>query len=97
MFVLSNRRYIKAEIGDVDEHVLANGDSVLLCSDGLSRMISDEVIARTISNSQQVQETANQLVEFAKEAGGDDNITVILLRAPLAPKSWLRRIFSGSD
>jgi serine/threonine protein phosphatase PrpC len=82
---------------DVDEHVLANGDSVLLCSDGLSRMISDEVIARTISNSQQVQETADQLVEFAKEAGGDDNITVILLRAPLAPKSWLRRIFSGSD
>jgi len=78
---------------DVDEHLLLPGDSVLLCSDGLSRMISDEVIARTIANSDQAQGAADQLIDLAKEAGGVDNITAILLRAKARPQSLLDRIF----
>jgi serine/threonine protein phosphatase PrpC len=79
---------------DVDEHLLLNGDSVLLCSDGLSRMISDEVIGRTIVNSDKMQKAADRLVELAKEAGGLDNITVILLHAKARPRSLLNRIFA---
>jgi len=78
---------------DVDEHLLLHGDSVLLCSDGLSRMISDDVIAGTIVNSDQVQGTTDRLIDLAREAGGLDNITAILLRIKARPQSLLDRIF----
>jgi PPM family protein phosphatase len=47
---------------DVDEHVLLPGDYVMLCSDGLSRMVRDEMIARTIVNSGNAQNTVDTLV-----------------------------------
>jgi protein phosphatase len=78
---------------DIDEHVLAEGDFVLLCSDGLSRMVSDEVIARTIFDSASAQEAADQLVEHAKDAGGSDNITVILIHLIPAPKTLLDKVW----
>jgi serine/threonine protein phosphatase PrpC len=56
-------------------------------------MVSDEVIGRTILNSAQVQGIADQLVELAREAGGLDNISVVLLRVKARPQSLLERIF----
>jgi len=77
---------------DVAEHVLLPGDCVMLCSDGLSRMVRDDVIARTILNSGKAQNTVDALVELAREAGGHDNITVILIRSEAHTPSLLERI-----
>jgi protein phosphatase len=66
---------------DVDEmildlHVL---DRVLVCSDGLTGMLSEEEITDVLTSLPDPQEAADRLVELANEAGGEDNITVIVV------------------
>jgi PPM family protein phosphatase len=57
------------------------GDVFLLCSDGLSSMLSDRVIATILEkNSVPLSDIIENLVEQANNAGGKDNITVILLK-----------------
>jgi protein phosphatase len=53
-------------------------DLFLLCSDGLSDMIDDTAIAAILQASSSLDQKAGQLVESAKQAGGKDNITVVL-------------------
>lgn len=60
---------------------LKDGDTILLCSDGLSDMILDEEILREVM-SNPPQEAAEQLVLRAREAGGYDNITVVIMQLP---------------
>jgi len=79
---------------DLDEHLLLHGDTVLLCSDGLSRMISDEVIANTISELRQTQSATDRLIELAKEAGGADNVTAILIRCQQPVKGLINVVSS---
>lgn len=66
---------------DVDAFTeqLEEGDFLVLCSDGLSGLISDDDL-RTIVNQYQPQESVYHLVERANENGGPDNITVIVTR-----------------
>lgn len=71
---------------DVDEHVVLDGDAYLLCSDGLSRMVPDEKIAATILGTHKPQKATDQLIDFAKEAGGLDNVTAILVRCQPKPR-----------
>ena len=60
---------------------LRKGDTILLCSDGLSDMISDaKILEETLRNPP--QEAAEQLVLRAREAGGYDNITVVIMQVP---------------
>jgi protein phosphatase len=66
---------------DVTEHQLKTGDVILLCSDGLHGMINDEEIQRLLtSNAASLQEAAAKLIDAANEAGGKDNVSVVLLR-----------------
>src|SRR5579872_5112914 len=65
---------------DTDEQALLVGDCVLLCSDGLTRMVTDPEIASTLLTSTSAQESADRLVELANDNGGADNVTVIVLR-----------------
>jgi PPM family protein phosphatase len=56
------------------------GDRYLLCSDGLSGMVSDDEIESIIaSGDDDIEATARQLIEKANERGGEDNVTVILI------------------
>jgi PPM family protein phosphatase len=55
------------------------GDVYLLCSDGLTDMVEDELIGRTILEAGDVHAAAERLVRLAREAGGHDNITVGLV------------------
>jgi PPM family protein phosphatase len=57
------------------------GDLFLLCSDGLTREISDRVIAAKLASEAPLDEICAQLVNAAKKAGGHDNITCLLVRA----------------
>lgn len=54
------------------------GDIFLLCSDGLSDMVEDDVIQQILASSLNLEKKAGQLIDSAKSAGGYDNITVLL-------------------
>jgi serine/threonine protein phosphatase PrpC len=68
---------VKVEVHKVH---LEAGDAVLLCSDGLTNMLSDEKMARILEAEVDPEQACRQLVAQANEAGGEDNITVILAR-----------------
>ena len=66
---------------DIQSRRMAAGDLLLLCSDGLTTMVADEEIARILGESQgDVVRAAAALVGEANERGGEDNITVVLLK-----------------
>lgn len=64
---------------DVFEEELSLGESILMCTDGLSNMLSDEEILMVIRGQRDVVEQAEKLVEQANARGGQDNITVIMI------------------
>jgi protein phosphatase len=79
---------------DVDEFDLFPRDLILLCSDGLTRMVTEPEIAGTLQAETDPEKSAQKLVELANERGGLDNVTVIVVRLQDESKgwfSWLRR------
>ncbi|AZP23423.1 Stp1/IreP family PP2C-type Ser/Thr phosphatase [Streptomyces aquilus] len=54
------------------------GDRYLICSDGLSGVVSHQTLEETLASYQGPQETVQQLIELALRGGGPDNITVIV-------------------
>lgn len=62
------------------------GALILMCSDGLTKHVSDEEIESCIRTMQSSEQVANDLLALALERGGTDNITIIAARAPLRKK-----------
>jgi PPM family protein phosphatase len=87
---------------DVAEELVLEDDTLLLCSDGLTRELTDAQIAAVLGECNDQQEAADQLVDAAKQAGGGDNITAIVLRraaksaGAFARVSRLRKWFGNS-
>ena len=71
------REGVKAEIHRL---LLADGDVLLLCSDGLSDPVGDEAIAEVLAQTPDPEAACNRLVDLALERGGPDNITAIVAR-----------------
>ena len=66
---------------DIVEQALKGGDIVLLCSDGLHAMIHDDKILELLNPApESLEEAARRLIDAANEAGGRDNVSVVLLR-----------------
>ena len=66
---------------EVVEQKLSPGDVALICSDGLHAMLSDEQIQKTLTPfPESLEEAAGKLIDAANEAGGKDNVSVVLLR-----------------
>lgn len=63
---------------DTLELVLQAGDKILMCSDGLSNMVSDQQMEEML-NTHEPEEACRKLIDMANENGGTDNITVVLL------------------
>lgn len=82
---------------DVEELVAMPGDVLLMTSDGLTRHVRDEEILAAIIQSGNLEEACSKLIQAAKERGGDDNITCLLLRIVERPwyKNLLRKLVSG--
>lgn len=59
---------------------LSPGDQILLCSDGLHGVINEKILSDTLDTEKTLQQKCHSLVEAAKEAGGPDNITVLLVQ-----------------
>lgn len=68
---------IEAEVSEAD---VQPGDTLLLCTDGLSNMVAEEDITRTLMQSPSPQVAADRLVQMAVRSGGRDNVTAIVAR-----------------
>jgi protein phosphatase len=66
---------------DVVEEEIEEDDLYLLCSDGLNSMLTDDEIAALIETGGTLDETCNRLIDEANDRGGNDNISVVLLRS----------------
>jgi serine/threonine protein phosphatase PrpC len=82
------RNVIYRTVGDKEEveidlfvQQLNPGDSLLLCSDGLSGKVEDVEIWRLARRGRSPQEACERLVQAANDNGGDDNVTVIIIQA----------------
>lgn len=64
---------------DIFREDLSEGDILLLCSDGLTTMLEDEEIARIVFSFRSLEKAADRLIYAANMAGGQDNISVILI------------------
>ncbi len=62
------------------------GDQLLLCSDGLTDMISSETIMSILTSEKDISSKARSLIEAANQAGGNDNITAVLVINDSQPK-----------
>jgi protein phosphatase len=68
---------------ELREHQVQDGDVYLMCSDGLTDMLSDDLIGATLQMYEFLPEMATELVNRANLAGGRDNIAVLLAKASL--------------
>lgn len=79
------RHYITRAVGtsygidvDIIKETIAEDEFVLMCSDGLTDMVSEEDILSIVSDAPKLSEAADALVAKAKENGGVDNITLVI-------------------
>lgn len=70
------RDYVEADFFNLE---LQTGDIILLCSDGLTNMVEDEIIYRILTNGKRLKDRVEELVETANQNGGKDNISVIVI------------------
>lgn len=61
---------------------LTPGASLLLCTDGLWNLVSEDLIRSVVADEDSPQEACRQLVHLANERGGPDNVTVLLVKIP---------------
>lgn len=69
---------------DIREVSLEQGDRLLLCSDGLFSVVSDEQIGRLLGLDVELAQVSQKLIDAANEAGGPDNITTLLVQIDAA-------------
>lgn len=84
----SNKNLVTRAVGVEDtvmlethQHDVEPGDVFLLCSDGLSDMLDDAAIAQVLQAHDSLETSGRALIAAANDAGGKDNISVILARA----------------
>ncbi len=81
---------------DAEEHTLFPRDVLLLCSDGLTRMVTEPEIAGTLQAETDSGRAAEKLVALANERGGPDNITVVIVRLDKESNGWFSWLRRGS-
>lgn len=84
----SMRHVLTAAIGSLDERIepqvqrfrLSPNDQLLLCTDGLTELVTDELIASELRQTESAQCACQNLIDLALASGGSDNITVVVAR-----------------
>lgn len=65
---------------DLTHQRIRRGDTLVLCSDGLSGQVHKDAIAQVVTEEKDLTQACRRLIEMANDAGGPDNITVIIAR-----------------
>lgn len=84
---------------DVEDLVALPGDILLMTSDGLTRYVKDEEILKIVEGPGGLEQACADLVKIARERGGEDNITCLLVRVVSRPwyHNILSKLFSGGQ
>jgi PPM family protein phosphatase len=83
---------------DLQQHPTKAGDLYLLCSDGLSNLVSEQQIQQTLGGSgQDTAGVIRDLIRLANERGGSDNISVVLVRLLETPEIRKRKLAATSQ
>jgi protein phosphatase len=84
---------------DIEDLLAMPGDLLLMTSDGLTRHVLDDEILHIVLDTENLEQACNRLVETAKDRGGDDNITCLLVRIVDRPwyQSVLNKLFFGGQ
>jgi protein phosphatase len=77
---------------DMAEHPVVPGDILLLCSDGLTKMLKDDAIAQVLAGAPSPDAAVETLVAEARRLGGLDNVTVAIAKVAADRGGWLRRL-----
>jgi serine/threonine protein phosphatase PrpC len=78
---------------DLSDLVAQPGDTLLLTSDGLTRHVSDQGILEIVDHASSCRQACESLIEAAKQGGGHDNITCLILK--FEEEAWLKKLFGG--
>ncbi len=73
---VGTNKVLKIDFFEVDNRF----DYIILCSDGLTNLLSDDEIKDVILKNDNIDDTVNELIDTANNLGGHDNITVVILR-----------------
>ncbi len=74
---IGTQKSVEADITDL---LLQSGDTLLLCTDGLTREVPEDRIAAILSGPDSIQSRCQQLIDAANDAGARDNVTAVLVR-----------------
>jgi protein phosphatase len=76
---------------DVEDLLAVNGDLLVMSSDGLTRHVHDHEILEIVTAARSLEAACAALIQTAKDRGGDDNITCLLLK--IVERPWYKNIF----
>lgn len=79
---------------DLKEVPVQRGDYLLLCSDGLTRMVCESAMSRTIARIRDPQRICDALIDAANANGGMDNITVVVVEVVGGWRQWLADLWT---
>jgi serine/threonine protein phosphatase PrpC len=84
---------------DLEDHQFTAGDVLLLCSDGLSRYVTEEKMIEAVRKESSLDQACAELIAAAKTGNSDDNITCLLLHAihPSWRDRWFGRLSAQSN
>ena len=82
---------------DLDDQMAREGDLLLLATDGLTKLVADEKLQLVLQSSSSLEQKCDEMIAAAREAGGDDNITCVLVRIVRQPwyKQLLKKLIPG--
>jgi serine/threonine protein phosphatase PrpC len=78
---------------DVEDMMALPGDILVLCSDGLTRYLDGAQILKIVQESEDLSSATEKLITTARDAGGADNITALILR--FHEQGWLKGLLSS--
>lgn len=84
---LGTEREVAVEVG---EHPVLKGDVLLLCSDGLTKMVSEPEIGEILAKRPRPLDACDTLIQLSRDRGGVDNITIVIARFAEPAGLWDR-------
>lgn len=96
----TNRNLVTRALGaapsvevETHSHEVHAGDITLMCSDGVYELVDDQAMVRILDSASDLDAACKAIVDAANDAGGKDNISIVLIRAGNKPARGLRALW----